>query len=235
MDSLLEIINDNTINYGTAFFRLFCAFIAGGIIGFEREYRRQSAGLRTHILICIGSALMMILSIYIPQQFFSMKNGDPGRIAAQVVSGIGFLGAGAIIKFDNNIKGLTTAASIWVSAGIGLALGAGLYIPSIIALVLIIIALVLLENMEKKLFSNEKSISIGIYIKDGNTDINEIKEMMKRNKVKINYIEVSSNIIEKDEQINMSISTVKENNFDMVIKEIKMIDKLCKLEIKEKM
>ena len=123
----MSVFTDSSINAWTSLLRLCLSLIAGGLIGFERESRRQPAGLRTHILISVGSTLLMLLSIYIPQHYFDMKSGDPGRIAAQVVSGIGFLGAGAIIKLGNNVKGLTTAASIWVVAGIGLALGAGLY------------------------------------------------------------------------------------------------------------
>ncbi|MEJ5190181.1 MAG: MgtC/SapB family protein, partial [Breznakiellaceae bacterium] len=110
--------------------RLALSFIAGGIVGFERTSRHQVAGLRTHILICVGSTLLMLLSLWIPEQFLGLKSGDPGRIAAQVVSGIGFLGAGAIMRLGNNVKGLTTAASLWLIAAVGLALGAGFYLAA---------------------------------------------------------------------------------------------------------
>ena len=114
--------------------RLCLSFIAGAIIGFERSSRRQAAGLRTHILIATGATLLMLLSIYLPQQFSSAhRAGDPGRIAAQVVSGIGFLGAGAIIRLGNNVRGLTTAASLWFVAAVGLAIGGGMFIITGIA------------------------------------------------------------------------------------------------------
>ena len=145
----MSVFNDQTINAGTSALRLFLSLVAGGLVGFERESRRQPAGLRTHILISVGSTLLMLLSIYIPQTFFDMKSGDPGRIAAQVVSGIGFLGAGAILKLGSNVKGLTTAASIWIVAGIGLAIGAGLYVPAFIALFIILFALVILDYLGK--------------------------------------------------------------------------------------
>ncbi|MCL2210903.1 MAG: MgtC/SapB family protein [Treponema sp.] len=132
--------------------RIVLAFIAGGIIGFERSSRRQVAGLRTHILIAVGAATLMVLSIWLPKQ---MDSGDPGRIAAQVVSGIGFLGAGAIIRLGNSIRGLTTAASLWLTAAIGLAIGAGLYIAAVTAVVLAIITLVLLNHLERKLFPED--------------------------------------------------------------------------------
>jgi putative Mg2+ transporter-C (MgtC) family protein len=133
-------------------FRLCLGFIAGGIIGFERSSRRQVAGLRTHILIALGATGLMLLSIWIPQNFFDLKNGDPGRIAAQVVSGIGFLGAGAIIRFGSNVRGLTTAASLWLVAAIGMTIGAGMFVTALVTEVLALIVLVLLNRVEKRIF-----------------------------------------------------------------------------------
>jgi len=133
--------------------RLCLAFLGGGIIGFERSYRRQVAGLRTHILIALGAASLMLLSIWIPQNF--SERGDPGRIAAQVVSGIGFLGAGAIIRLGSNIRGLTTAASLWLTAAIGLTIGAGMYVTAITAEVLALITLFVLHKVEDKIFPDD--------------------------------------------------------------------------------
>jgi len=132
--------------------RLCVAFVAGGIIGIERSSRRQVAGLRTHILITIGSCCLMMLSIWLPQQ---LSVGDPGRIAAQVVSGMGFLGAGAIIRLGSNIRGLTTAASLWLSAAVGLTIGAGMYIAALTTVILAIITLILLHRLERKLFPED--------------------------------------------------------------------------------
>jgi putative Mg2+ transporter-C (MgtC) family protein len=132
--------------------RLCLAFVAGGIIGMERSSRRQVAGLRTHILIATGACCLMLLSIWLPQQ---IKTGDPGRIAAQVVSGMGFLGAGAIIRLGSTIRGLTTAASLWLTAAIGLAIGAGMFIAAITTEVLALITLMLLNRLEKKLFPED--------------------------------------------------------------------------------
>ena len=114
--NLQEIAGSTEISFETAMLRLLVSFVAGMLIGVEREAHSQPAGMRTHILISLGSTLAMLLSIYIPQTFTGFQNGDPGRIAAQVVTGIGFLGAGAILRFGVNVKGLTTAASIWAMA-----------------------------------------------------------------------------------------------------------------------
>jgi putative Mg2+ transporter-C (MgtC) family protein len=132
--------------------RLCLAFVAGGVIGMERSSRRQVAGLRTHILIALGACCLMLLSIWLPRQ---LGSGDPGRIAAQVVSGIGFLGAGAIIRLGNNIRGLTTAASLWLSAAIGLSIGAGMFIVALTAEILALITLMLLNRLERKLFPED--------------------------------------------------------------------------------
>ena len=132
--------------------RLALSFAAGSIIGIERSSRRQVAGLRTHILISLGASCLMMLSIWLPQQ---IGGGDPGRIAAQVVAGMGFLGAGAIIKLGNNIRGLTTAASLWVTAAIGLAIGAGMFIAALTVVILALITLIFLHYVERKIFPED--------------------------------------------------------------------------------
>ena len=130
--------------------RLFVSVILGGIIGFERETHGKNAGIRTYALVCLGSALVMIVSqeihvIYQDSDTFV----DPSRIAAQVVSGIGFLGAGAIIRFPQGVKGLTTAAGIWAAAGIGLACGLGLYYPALITTAFTMFILVVFSRVDK--------------------------------------------------------------------------------------
>ena len=142
--------------------RLCMGFIAGGIIGFERSSRRQVAGLRTHILIALGATCLMLLSIWLPQQF-STGTGDPGRIAAQVVSGMGFLGAGAIIRLGSNIRGLTTAASLWLVAAIGMTIGAGMYAAALTAEILSLIALMLLNRVERKIFPEVHNKLLDVY------------------------------------------------------------------------
>jgi len=132
--------------------RLAIAFAAGFMIGIERSSRRQVAGLRTHILISLGACCLMLLSLWIPQQ---MGSGDPGRIAAQVVAGMGFLGAGAIIKLGNNIRGLTTAASLWVTAAVGLTIGAGMYIAAGAVVILSLITLIFMHFLERKIFPED--------------------------------------------------------------------------------
>jgi putative Mg2+ transporter-C (MgtC) family protein len=159
--------------------RLGLGFVAGAIIGLERASQHQIAGLRTHILIATGATLLMLLSIWLPQEFTGMKNGDPGRIAAQVVSGIGFLGAGAMIRLGNNIKGLTTAASLWLIAAVGLAIGAGMFLAAGFTLVITLITLILLNPIEGRLFPKERNKLLEITLKADNPEIPELKACLQ--------------------------------------------------------
>ncbi|WP_431433086.1 MgtC/SapB family protein [Bacteroides hominis] len=133
--------------------RLLVAGILGAIIGLDREYRAKEAGYRTHFLVSLGSALIMIVSQYGFQEIIKEDSVtlDPSRVAAQVVSGIGFIGAGTIIFQKQIVRGLTTAAGIWATAGIGLAVGAGMYVIGITAMVLTLIGLEVLSYLFKSI------------------------------------------------------------------------------------
>ena len=135
--------------------RLFIAGLLGGLIGFEREFRAKEAGLRTHFLVALGSALFMLIS-----QYAFTGRFDAARVAAQVVSGIGFIGAGVIIFQKNVVRGVTTAAGLWVAAAIGLASGAGMYALAIAATLMAIICLETMHFITRRF--GEKSLMITI-------------------------------------------------------------------------
>lgn len=139
------------LSFTSILIRLIFAFLLGGIIGFERERKGRSAGLRTHILVCSGSCLIMLVSIYMYTLFTNELSLDPARIAAGVVTGIGFLGAGTIIRSAQEVRGLTTAASVWISAAIGLAVGCGFFSGAFITTVIAFITLYCLKPLEKRL------------------------------------------------------------------------------------
>ncbi|WP_313757557.1 MgtC/SapB family protein [Tissierella sp.] len=135
--------------------RLALSAIVGGLIGTEREINNRPAGLRTHILVTLGSTLVMLVSID------GFQSADPARLAAQVVSGIGFLGAGTIMRTGNNISGLTTAASLWVCAGIGLAMGSGYYLGAIVTTAIVLATLMSLGPFEKMILTKKyKAVEI---------------------------------------------------------------------------
>ena len=122
------------VQYGEFFLRILVGCLCGAVIGVERSRRFKEAGVRTHVIVCAAAALIMIVSKYgfadlsgVDEAFSGTRGADPARVAAQVVTGVGFLGAGVIFRNGNTVKGLTTAAGLWATAGIGLSIGAGLY------------------------------------------------------------------------------------------------------------
>jgi putative Mg2+ transporter-C (MgtC) family protein len=127
--------------------RILLAVFLSGIVGLEREAKGRAAGLRTHILVSVGSTLIMLLGLYLG----GSDRTDPTRLAAQVVSGIGFLGAGTIVQSRDSIRGLTTAASLWASAGIGLAVGAGFYLGAVWTTGVVLATLILLSSVERRM------------------------------------------------------------------------------------
>ncbi len=150
-DFLSQILSENHITPLTTVARLALGLILGLCIGFERQTRRHDAGLRTFTLICLGSTCAVVISIWIPQAYPDMLNGDPGRIAAQVLAGVGFIGAGAIVKSKGGVQGLTSAACIWQTAIVGMTAGAGLYLAAIIMAIMTLFVLVTMERLERLL------------------------------------------------------------------------------------
>lgn len=167
---------DPGVNPLGAFFKLSLSMLLGAVIGLERRRKGQIAGMRTFALIAMGATLAMLVSIYIPQEYMGLKNGDPGRIAAQVISGVGFLGAGAIIQMKGSVRGLTTAAGIWMTASIGLAVGAGMYIIAITASLLIIFILMSLEKYEHRFLPGAEAKIIRLKVNGVITDLDIVRK-----------------------------------------------------------
>ena len=143
-------------------FRLILSVALSGIIGVEREIIKRPAGLRTHILVCVGSTLVMLTSIHIFYTFKPLTTLQPDRLGAQVISGLGFLGAGTIIRQGDTVRGLTTAASLWAVACIGIAIGAGFYIGAVIAVLLVFITLSSFAIIEKGIKNKRNYLNLKI-------------------------------------------------------------------------
>ncbi|MBD5178207.1 MAG: MgtC/SapB family protein [Bacteroidales bacterium] len=180
IQQLIDQLTAPNVTTAQALFKLCVAMILGASIGYERKRKGQPAGLRTFSLIALGACLAMLVSIYVCQEYVGLKNGDPGRIAAQVISGIGFLGAGAIIQAKGSVRGLTTAAGIWMSSIIGLAVGVGLYILSAFATLLILFILVQLENIEKRLEMGAESRIIRLKVGGIITELQPYRNVLRR-------------------------------------------------------
>jgi putative Mg2+ transporter-C (MgtC) family protein len=176
-----------SINDTTIILRLLLAVILGGIIGFERGRAGRPAGLRTHILVCLGSSLAIMTNQYITERY---NVGDPTRMAAQVISGIGFLGAGTIIVTGRHqVKGLTTAAGLWATACMGLAIGIGFYKAAIFACILIGFSTIVLHRLDN--YALTKSKVLDIYIEfDKSASISVVLDALRKNNVSIESIEM---------------------------------------------
>ena len=189
------------LNLVSIILRLTMAVIFGGIIGYGRERERRPAGLRTHILVSIGATLAMITNIYMCKIY----NGytDPTRLGAQVISGIGFLGAGTIIVTGKNkVRGLTTAAGLWACACMGLAIGAGFYSGAIIGCLFISAVTVALANIDKKINRNSRNITLYILVNSTTAASRLLQDIQSKN-VKISDIEISNNNVSSNDLIGI--------------------------------
>ncbi|HDY66842.1 MAG: MgtC/SapB family protein [Candidatus Scalindua sediminis] len=219
---------------GTVFGKLLIAAVLGGLIGWERERRGRPAGLRTHLLVCLGVTLIMLVSEHIFVQYQVYKQDsilriDPARIAAQVVTGIGFLGAGTIMRFKGSVRGLTTAASLWVVAGIGLAIGSGFIIPAIFTAFIAIMTLILLPKVESEI-KKDKYITMKMLIAGQEHFLDNIRSVLERYSLKLqtykferdfqkNEIMYDINVKYKDEEMLMLAS----NEMTKTIRDIKKL------------
>lgn len=175
-------------NLASGIFRLTLATICGGLIGIERIRKRRPAGFRTHTLVCIGAALTMIISQYLSARG---QTTDLARLGAQVINGIGFLGAGTIIVTGRQqVKGLTTAAGLWASACMGLAIGAGFYFGAIVGCLLIMLTVSVLSILEVRIMSTARNMNIYIEYTDTN-DIGAVIDAIKGMHVKIFDVEIT--------------------------------------------
>jgi putative Mg2+ transporter-C (MgtC) family protein len=194
------------------FLRLIIAAILGGAVGIERQVRGQYAGFRTQLLVCLGSCLFTIVSI----QFFELygKNTDPGRIAAQIITGIGFLGAGIILRYGGQVRGLTTAASLWVVSAIGMTVGFGEYILAGLATLVVLTSLIILKYIEDFIFQSQY-VQLKIILK-GIEEL-KIRELIKENEIGIKILEIKFKLLLVEDRIEQEI-TLQYKTYDQLMK-----------------
>jgi putative Mg2+ transporter-C (MgtC) family protein len=206
-------------NFLLTILSLFFAAFLSGVIGFEREYHGHSAGLRTHILVAVGSALIMILSIYGFGAFTADR--DPARLAAQVITGVGFIGAGTIIQNGFDIKGLTTATTLWLVMAIGLAAGAGQFILAIIGTFIALFALVILRTFESNV--NRKAPKVFLLVQDNVPVLRNLHEIAKDIRVSIKNIDSQITTFQGNRVLRLTITFSQMNHASelMVIEEIR--------------
>lgn len=212
--------------------KIFASFLCGFILGIERKSRQQVVGMRTLILISVSSTILSILSIYMAH-ITDVPNGDPTRIVAGVVSGIGFLGGGAIMKQGMNIKGLTSAAIIWAASALGLVVGAGLYIQAGITLVVFMLSLIVLEKVEEKWFPAEQSKTLHLVYEEDELDLEKIKSIIQSNGIFVKDINISKVMSVKQTILRYTVKTPREVDFMKLSENLKAAGVLSEFSLTE--
>ena len=205
-----------SLNTVSVFVRLALAVAFGGILGLERGRKHRPAGFRTYMIVCLSSALIMITDLYLVEFY---GTGDPARLGAQVISGIGFLGAGSIMISNMRIKGITTAAGLWGSAGLGLALGAGFYIGAFITGVFLLIIMTIMSRIDARMNAMSRSMIIFAEFKSTEALSSFVKEARKMN-CTLSDIEMKKSLLDGDYiGVNIAISLPKRRNHAEVIQQ----------------
>jgi len=226
MDAWIDSFLNNSLEL-IVLVRIVLATILGFVLGYERELYKRPAGLRTHILVCIASCLIMLVSIY------GFKD-DPARLAAQVVSGIGFLGAGAIIRGDKDIKGITTAATIWMSAMIGLACGNGFYFGAILVTVCGLIILTIFRGIETRIASSSKYKSkVFMVIEEQDDLMANIRDYLRKNNLLISDMDAKTSMLNNRKVVKISITFERDSSLNSMYEFVDEVEKNYKpVEIK---
>ena len=219
-------------------FRLILAALLGGIVGMERGSGDRPAGFRTHILVCAGSALIMLVSMYGFEGFDRLPfryptNRDSARIAAQVVSGIGFLGAGTILHEGITVRGLTTAASLWMISAIGLATGAGMYFVSVAATIITFLTLTAFHSVEKRFaVVNSKSDKKYIRVTASNTPglVAKVASFLTQNDIKVKTINVQNSSLNDKVVLELYLKFNKELDLGMIMNGLQQIEGVKSIE-----
>ena len=209
--------------------RLCLAGLLGGLVGLEREMHSQPAGLRTHMIVSLGACLLMLVSIHMAE--LSPSKSDPGRIAAQVVAGVGFLGAGAIMRSGLSVRGLTTAACLWTVAAIGLAVGCGYWRAALVTTLLTLVATVVFQKIERK-FSKGKAIRrFVVHAKDSATLVSKLEEIMLRAGIGIREVDLQRDLVEKKLQVSITAVCADTTDMDQLSRSFSALPDVEKVEI----
>lgn len=231
MNYIYDLLESTEVTPYTATIKLLISFLLGAVIGIERQFRRRDAGMRTFTLICMGSTTAMLISIWIPQSYPDFLNGDPGRIAAQVLTGIGFLGAGAIIQSHGSVQGLTTAACIWVMAVVGLAVGAGMYLAACITTVFALFVLVSLEKLEKRMYLDGVNKILCIHCSVSTPDLKLIRKTLETRNVYIVSVSYEQNYETNSSVITYKVNVNMNSSYSALFEEIRKLGYISQIKL----
>jgi len=230
---MIEIINSLSTNeYVHLILRIALASLFGALIGIEREHAKRPAGLRTHVLVCVGSCLVMLTAEFIYNHYHHLSpNMDVARLGAQVISGVGFLGAGTIIRNGNTVKGLTTAASIWAVACVGLATGIGYYSGAIITTFVMFLILAYFKSLASSAYDHSISCQVNMKLLYSPELINQIQDKFTNDAMTINNIRFKT---DKDNVTSATFYLSMDENADIlpIIKDLYSSDEIIEIEKK---
>lgn len=204
--------------------RLVVAAVLGAVVGLERERLDWAAGLRTHMLVCLGASLFMIVSSFGFMEILKHPNVslDPSRVAAQVVSGIGFLGAGTIMFRRDMILGLTTAASLWAVAAVGLAVGGGLYAAALFTTLLIVIILAWVKPLERRLFQNKRPRSLKLII-ERDASLFDVEAAIEKSDIRLKHIVVQHGETPHVHRVEVVLSHTHQKNLMPLVEQLRAL------------
>ena len=219
-----------SLSWEICFVRIFLSFLAGCIMGLERKFRMRFVGIRTLVLICVSSCVIMLLSIYLSRVLFA-GSGDPARLAAQVVSGIGFLGGGAILREGFNVKGLTSAAIIWTGAALGLSIGAGFLFPAFVALIFSLVALILIEFLEEHFFPAEELKVLYLTCTENQPTLKDLKPLAAKYGVIVTNLNNAS-LVDNVLKVSYEARIPKSVDFEKLAQDLRQRFKVTAVELR---
>ena len=211
--------------------KLGLAVILGGLVGYEREHHNQPAGLRTHIILCVGATLITLVSIALSKDLGNDRLTDPTRIAAQIVSGIGFLGGGAILRLGATVKGLTTAACIWTVTGVGMAVGAGYYFPAAMVVLIMLFSLHSLARFEDAFIKKRMYREMTLTARSSPDLLGNVEKVFAANRIFIKNIEVEKELSEPNVQLRAIVPAPEHVNLNKLSDEIFQIPGTLRFEM----
>ena len=217
--------------YWLVLLKLGLAVILGGLVGYEREHHNQPAGLRTHIILCVGATLITLVSIALSKDLGNDRLTDPTRIAAQIVSGIGFLGGGAILRLGATVKGLTTAACIWTVTGVGMAIGAGYYFPAVMVVLIMLFALHSLAQFEDAFIKKRMYREMTLTARSSPDLLGNVEKVFSANRIFIKNIEVEKELSEPNVELRAIVTAPEHVNLNKLSDEIFQIPGTLRFEV----
>lgn len=215
------------INAVSVTLRLVMAMLCGGLLGLNREYKRRPAGLKTYMLVCMGAALVMLTSQYVIEQ---TNQGDLLRMGAQVISGIGFLGAGTIITNNRQVKGLTTAAGLWAAACLGLAAGIGFYVGTVIGCVFILIVFSGFHHLEEKLAVHASPMTFYVEA-EGDADLAVIIRALQKSNLTISEVQIERKPSKQVQIISFCVHLQNHQQADNILQSIVKIPEIRHVQV----